>query len=106
MLFTLLTAIDCGTLPAPDNGEVDLSEGSLLGAMATYSCDPSYSLVGMSSRQCQENETWSGEAPTCEGNVKDQHFHVTCVSYFTLFTRQPLVKAHLYKCLQAFCEWS
>ena len=52
---------------SPDNGTVDLSEGSLLGAMATYSCDPSFTLIGMSPRVCQENETWSGEAPTCIG---------------------------------------
>jgi hypothetical protein len=58
--------IDCGSLMSPANGAVDLSEGSLLGAMATYSCDPSFTPIGMSSRVCQDNETWSGEAPTCK----------------------------------------
>ena len=45
-----------------------MSGGSLVGAMATYSCDTSFRLIGMESRQCQENRTWSGEPPTCEGN--------------------------------------
>ena len=52
----------------PVNGTVDASQGSLLDAVATYSCDPSFTLVGLSSRQCQENGMWSGEPPTCEGN--------------------------------------
>ena len=60
--------IDCGTLPEPASGSVDLSDGSLVGAVAIYTCDPSFRLIGVDSRVCQENGSWSGEAPTCEGN--------------------------------------
>ena len=63
--------IDCGTLPEPANGAVDLSDGSFVGAVAIYTCDPSFRLIGEDSRVCQENESWSGEAPTCEGNYID-----------------------------------
>ena len=66
----LAIVIDCGGLEPPDNGAVDVSEGSLLGAMATYSCDPSFTLVGMDSRQCEE-DGWTGEPPTCEGKGKN-----------------------------------
>ena len=66
-LKIFLTAIDCGQLDPPANGTVDTSQGSLLGAVATYSCDPSFTLVGTATRQCQEDETWSGESPTCQG---------------------------------------
>ena len=61
-------AIDCGTLSEPANGAVDLRDGSLVGAVAIYTCDPSFRLIGVESRVCQENESWSGEAPICEGN--------------------------------------
>ena len=37
-----------------------------------YSCDISFRLIGMESRQCLENGTWSGDPPICEGN----HCHV------------------------------
>ena len=61
-------AIDCGVLLAPANGAVDLSDGSLVDAVAIYTCDPSFRLIGVESRVCQENGSWSGEAPVCEGN--------------------------------------
>ena len=64
------TVIDCGVLEPPANGAVNMSQGSLLGAMATYMCDPSHTLVGPDLRQCQENGMWSGETPICEGMFK------------------------------------
>ena len=51
----------------PANGAVNLSEGSLVGADATYTCDSSFRLIGTTSRTCQQNGSWSGEAPVCEG---------------------------------------
>ena len=96
-IFTWFTAIDCGTLPPPDNGDIDLSEGSLLGAMATYSCDPSFTLVGNSSRQCQEDETWSGEAPTCEGN----HINNLHIYKFTSFLQHICTKSVILH----ICTW-
>ena len=56
-------------LVPPTNGNVIVGV-TTLGAMATYTCNPSYRLVGMDSRQCQENGQWSGEAPTCERNLQ------------------------------------
>ena len=81
--------IDCGALPAPGNGTVDLSQGSLLGAVATYSCNSTFRLIGMNSRECQENETWSGEAPTCRGIAEDQRFHVHLYNLLTFSTSTP-----------------
>ena len=69
------TAVDCRALVAPGNGNVFVGT-TTLGSLATYSCDPSFRLVGMESRLCQENGTWSGEIPTCEGNVQDKRFPV------------------------------
>ena len=67
-------AIDCGVLLTPANGAVDLSDGSLVGAVAIYTCDPSFRLIGVESRICQKNGSWSGEAPVCQGNFKQCTF--------------------------------
>ena len=57
-------------MPEPANGTVDLRDGSLVGAVAIYTCDPSFELIGVDSRVCQENGLWSEEAPICEGNFE------------------------------------
>ena len=62
-------AVDCGSLDSPSNGNVSLS-GTTFQSVAQYSCDMGYLLVGMESRQCQANRTWSGESPVCEGKVQ------------------------------------
>ena len=68
--FVGVSAVDCGLLPDPVNGMVSVGGGgTTLGSLADYTCNPSYRLVGTDSRQCQENGTWSGEAPTCEGMI-------------------------------------
>ena len=63
----LLTAVDCGNLTDPANGQVDHTAGTTLGQTATYSCDTGYNLVGDSTRTCQAAGEWSGSAPTCQG---------------------------------------
>ena len=59
--------IECGPLLSPDNGNV-MVEGSGLGAVATYSCDPGYNRNGQMTRTCQNsgNPEWSGSEPTCD----------------------------------------
>lgn len=61
----LLIGVDCGDLDDPENGEVSLT-GTTFGSNATYSCNDGYFLEGESSRVCQSDGNWSGEAPTCE----------------------------------------
>ena len=64
--FLFLTAVDCGTLPKLPNGKVSHTGRTTFGETATYSCDRDYSLVGDSTRMCQDNGLWSGSAPTCQ----------------------------------------
>ena len=62
----LSTAVDCGALSDPANGQVNDTGGTTFGQTATYSCNTSYNLVGNSTRVCQATGVWSGSAPTCE----------------------------------------
>ena len=55
----------CGGL-AIENGYVD--DGlAVQGVIANYSCTDGFTLVGSSSRVCQSNGQWSGNAPVCQG---------------------------------------
>ena len=51
----------------PDDGIVDLSEGTELGAVASYVCDIGFMLVGTARRMCGVNAMWTNSEPTCEG---------------------------------------
>ena len=65
-VYTQSAAVDCGSLNSPENGDVDLP-GTSFDSIAQYSCNLGYLLVGVESRQCQANRTWSDESPICEG---------------------------------------
>ena len=60
------TAVDCGNLTDPANGEVSHTAGTTFGETATYSCDTGYNPVGDSTSTCQADGEWSGSAPTCQ----------------------------------------
>ena len=66
-IFLLLTAVDCGTLNNPANGQVSHTGRTTYRLTATYSCDTGYNLVGVSTRTCQATGVWSGSTPTCQG---------------------------------------
>ena len=66
-LFLFFTAVNCGTLTNPANGQVTHTAGATFGQTATYSCNTGYNLVGSSTRTCQATRVWSGSAPTCPG---------------------------------------
>ena len=68
MAFTHV-AVDCGSLDSPANGSVSIS-GTTFQSVAQYLCDLGYLLVGVESRRCQANRTWSGESPVCEGKLQ------------------------------------
>ena len=60
---------DPNELSNPMNGMVTF-DSVTLGSVATYTCDqPSYRLVGSSTRICERNganAVWSGQEPTCQ----------------------------------------
>ena len=61
-----LTAVDCGSLVDPANGQVNHTAGTTFGLTAVYSCDTGYNPIGGSTRVCEATGVWSGSAPTCQ----------------------------------------
>lgn len=57
--------VDCGALTNPSNGSVTTPSGTTFGEIATYACNPMYTLTGTATRTCQADGQWSGVAPTC-----------------------------------------
>ena len=66
-LFSL-SAVNCGPLTNPNNGQVDTSPGTIFESIATYTCDTGYTLSGSQSRTCGADGNWTSTEPTCSGN--------------------------------------
>ena len=64
-MFLFSTAVDCGTLTTPGNGQVSYSGRTTFGQTANYGCHTGYNLRGESTRTCQATKLWSGSEPTC-----------------------------------------
>lgn len=68
-MFHLLV-VSCSPLDI-DNGMVVTQGGDRIifgeGAVATYSCNPNFALMGVERRVCQANGTWSQTDPACVG---------------------------------------
>ena len=66
-VFPFVTAVECGNLTDPANGQVDHTAGTTLGQTVYYSCNTGYNLVGDRTHTCQASGNWSGSAPICQG---------------------------------------
>ena len=64
----MLTLVRCPDLPDPSNGRVN-QQGNKPGDRASYTCNSGYELQDDSTRTCQNNGQWSGDAPTCESKL-------------------------------------
>ncbi len=64
----------CSDLPSLHNGAISYNGGSTdirpINTIATHSCNTGYTLNGDSVRVCQNDRTWSGSTPTCQGENK------------------------------------
>lgn len=59
-------SIDCGEIQAIENGKFLYSRGTAVNSVATYSCNPGYTLVGSATSICQQNGNWLGSPPVCQ----------------------------------------
>ncbi len=66
-LFSIMLAVDCGSLEDPLDGHVDTTKGTLFTNMSVYSCNLEHHLFGCSVVECQANGTWSCDPPHCAG---------------------------------------
>ena len=82
--FHMHTVVDCGDLDDPTNGQV-LLNGITFGSTATYTCDPGFILTGAMERICQANGNWSGNEPTCEGQLIQYTIYVYSCSSLEIY---------------------
>ena len=64
---SLTSAVDCGSLPDPENGRVEAPSGTTYNNTFQYSCYAGYMLIGEEMRTCQSNLSWTLTAPYCVG---------------------------------------
>ncbi|XP_018120615.1 fibulin-7 [Xenopus laevis] len=60
-----LPPVVCTALEAPQNGK-KFGSKYLADHEVHYTCDTGYQIIGPSSRLCQQNGSWTGEAPHCK----------------------------------------
>lgn len=66
-------AVSCEVLQDPENGRVTVL-GTLPGSVAQYSCNAGFRLVGLKTRVCSQDGSFSGQAPTCKCEFKYNKF--------------------------------
>ena len=88
----LFVVVDCFGLTDPPNGQVALNL-TTFGAVAEYSCEEGYDLIGPTARNCQPNGNWSDNAPVCESKqltigrtTMSIVFDLVMLWYFQLWT--------------------
>ena len=57
----------CQELEAPAHGNVTYSNGIAKNSVASFSCQPPYTLLGTQTKTCGSRSTWSGSQPECVG---------------------------------------
>ena len=75
-VFSLNTT-DCGSLTSIDNGNIAYSSGTTYLSVASFSCNPGYTISSIITRTCMANETWSNDTPHCSINGKFITFNQT-----------------------------
>ena len=63
-LLYIITAIDCGDLKNPVGGTVVVTN-TRFDSVATYNCARGKDRVGVATRTCQADGTWSDQEPQC-----------------------------------------
>ena len=82
--YKLFLAINCHALLAPYNGVIirDSNQSYTVESTIEFSCSDGYSVTGSSTLVCQEDGSWSGSVPLCEGSVS-VCIPVVCFDYLS-----------------------
>ena len=82
ILGFLLSAVNCGPLTDPDNGQVDTSNGTTFGSTATYTCHKE-----SGSRTCGADGLWTSAEPNCQGKNRN-NYHAEAMKLPWVFNLQ------------------
>ena len=64
-LCVTCAVIDCGLPADPDNGQVDTSNRTTIGSVATFSCNIGYTMSHQQMALCGVDGIWSPASPSC-----------------------------------------
>ena len=73
--YKLFIGVTCGLLTVPTDGNVK-ENGSLIGAVAEFTCNAGYVLIGASSIICKRDGNWSSATPICQSKVLSTYFQM------------------------------
>ncbi|KAM4722851.1 E-selectin-like [Rhinophrynus dorsalis] len=59
-------AVQCESLSAPENGQVECQNESNYKSQCSFTCKEGFALVGSSDVQCLSTGKWTSSSPTCE----------------------------------------
>ena len=98
--FDLIT--ECTTLSPPISGNVSQS-GTMVGAIADYSCEAGYQLTGSKSRFCAMTGNWTGTEPQCKPIGKSNFALPPLLNMHYFAISVPFQGTHVYECLSTIC---
>ena len=67
IVYPILSVTNCSTLPNLENGQVNISNGTAFGSVATFQCNAEYMLSHQEVVLCAKNGTWTPSIPICFG---------------------------------------
>ncbi len=85
-LLFILTGVTCKRPTAPAHGHVGGNEvwPARYNAVAIYSCDSGFALIGQDQRHCRNDGRWSGRAPMCKRKEKIVRIVLVIIIHFML----------------------
>lgn len=99
-LSFVTVAGDCGFPGTPSSGFLRPPAGEDVwptGSTVAYGCEKGYVLFGELQRRCLDNDTWSGEVPTCDKNLALDSKTTQSATFFN-YTSSQAVDGHLDTC--------
>ena len=68
-LMCMPLVVECRELSHPQNGRVEFPVPIFPQSEAVYTCNTGHVLLGESLRRCLDDGVWSGNEPTCVGEL-------------------------------------